>query len=72
MTRFQFRIGDTTLNVGLEPLMALAALACAIVLMTMYVSTLHVAVSRGEQLREAQRAGPTLETPKLAALSAPR
>jgi len=39
-----------------------------VLIMGFYVSTLRVAVQRGESFREAQRAGTTLQSP----LSAPK
>jgi len=58
MTRFQLRIAGTTFHVTLAPFLVTCALACAVLIMISFVSTLRVSMQRGESLREAQRAGP--------------
>lgn len=57
MTRFQFRFAGSTLHFGSTTLLAIGALVCAAVLLALFVSTVRVSVTRGEMLREAQRAG---------------
>ena len=58
MVRIQLRIAETTFHVTLAPLLVTCAIACAVLIMVSFVSTLRVSIQRGESLREAQRAGP--------------
>ena len=58
MTRFQLRIAGTTFHVTLAPFLVTCAMACAVLIMVSFVSTLRISMQRGESLREAQRAGP--------------
>lgn len=68
MTRIDLRIGGTTFPLSSTGIILACAIVCAVLIMGFYVSTLRVAVQRGESLREAQRAGTTLQSP----LSAPK